>query len=254
LSKVFLKLIIVLIIGLALLQGPPKAFADGISYVMAPHYAIGSLSLLVTLFVLSVIIYSIGKFRVELLPTVVRKYVPLSLFLAFLVCVFSLDWGSFTPKEVLSSTTANSPIFKFVLPCTYSSLMTGAVALWITAFVDGLSMIHFIMGLASTLLIETLILYFGLGKAHDVGSKILIACLLSLTTYPIVNLLIPVLLNPKTVPAYYWVAETFAVVSECLLFVLVFSKKHSSIVHLTISCSIILLANVASFVYGYLFL
>ncbi len=232
-----------------------EAFADGISYVAVPHYATGSLYLLVTLFVLSVITFSVSIFRAERVPNVFRKYVPLALFLVFLVCASLLDKKRFAPMQVADSATADLPIFKFVLPFFYKSLPTAAVALWITALVDSLNMIHFFLGLCSTLLIETLILYFGLGKEYDGRSKVLIGCLLSLATFPIVNLLIPIWLNPETMLfAYCWISETFAFLAECLLFVFIFSKKRSTKSQLAVNCAIIFLANVASFTYGYFFL
>jgi hypothetical protein len=77
------------------------------------------------------------------------------------------------------------------------------------------------IGYTLSVLCETPVLYFGLSPHHSTRDRIFAGIWLTACTYPIVILALPSLTG-----AYYiWIAETFAPIAECLLFVWVFRGK-----------------------------
>jgi hypothetical protein len=78
------------------------------------------------------------------------------------------------------------------------------------------------IGYVFTILIETPVLLVGLSKRHALSRRLFAGAWLTLCTYPIVVLVLPVLMQANESDghwiAYLVVAETFAPVAECLLF------------------------------------
>lgn len=79
------------------------------------------------------------------------------------------------------------------------------------------------IGYLLTILIETAVLTFGLSPHHPLRRRLFAGLWLTACTYPIVILVLPLLLNERTV--YLIVAETFAPVAECVLFWFAFGKQ-----------------------------
>ncbi len=110
----------------------------------------------------------------------------------------------------------------------------------------------FPLGYLITILIETPILLIGLSKQHSLPVRFFSGVGLTAFTYPIVVLVLPILLLPYGQVMYLTVAEIFAPVAECLLFLSVFgnnaSDKNTRVSYR--DCGAIILANVASFLIG----
>lgn len=81
------------------------------------------------------------------------------------------------------------------------------------------------LGYLLTIAIETPILVLGLSHRHSRARKLLAGVWLTLCTYPIVTLALPLLLNDFSRAFYLIVAETFAPVAECVLFWLAFGTR-----------------------------
>ena len=80
-------------------------------------------------------------------------------------------------------------------------------------------------GYLLTILIETPILLVGLSRRHPLKRKLLAGIWLTLCTYPIVTLVLPLLFSANSRMLYLVVAETFAPVAECVLFWLAFGQS-----------------------------
>jgi hypothetical protein len=76
------------------------------------------------------------------------------------------------------------------------------------------------VGYLVTILVETPVLLLGLSARHSVGRRLFAGAWLTACTYPVVWLVLPPLLGTGWV--YITVAETFAPVAECLLFLAAF--------------------------------
>lgn len=75
------------------------------------------------------------------------------------------------------------------------------------------------IGYVATVLLETPVLWFGLGAAQPPRTRLLAAAWLTGVTYPIVALVLPVLLWPRvSYTTYLVVAEAFAIATEMALF------------------------------------
>lgn len=81
------------------------------------------------------------------------------------------------------------------------------------------------LGYLLTIVIETPILVVGLSPRHSRSRRLLAGVWLTLCTYPIVTLALPLLLNDFSRAFYLIVAETFAPVAECVLFWLAFGIR-----------------------------
>lgn len=84
-----------------------------------------------------------------------------------------------------------------------------------------------VVGYFLTILIETPVLIFGLSSRHSLKSRIVAGFLLTACSYPFVSFLFPVWFEPQSLP-YLWTAETFAPVSECFVFWLIFCRRLKS--------------------------
>ena len=103
-------------------------------------------------------------------------------------------------------------------------------------------------GYLATITIETVVLLIALSPSHSVSRRIVAGVWLTACTYPIVILVLPVLLSGYT---YLAVAETFAPVAECLLFVMAFHEPGKTRRRDVIwDCAAITVANLTSFGIG----
>ena len=108
------------------------------------------------------------------------------------------------------------------------------------------------VGFVATVLIETPVLLVGLAPQHPLVRKLFAGIWLTACTYPVVILALSVLIgSDEHRTAYLLVAETFAPLTECLLFAAAFHGRITES-----KCSrwrdylAIVLANLASFGMG----
>jgi hypothetical protein len=79
------------------------------------------------------------------------------------------------------------------------------------------------IGYLFSILVETPVLLVGLSARHPIGRRLFAGAWLTACTYPVVVLVLPSLIDPGDHRALYLiVAETFAAVAECALFVAAF--------------------------------
>jgi hypothetical protein len=85
------------------------------------------------------------------------------------------------------------------------------------------------VGYLVTVLIETPVLLLGLSARHPLNRRLAAGLWLTVCTYPIVVLVLPLLIGP-TAPraAYLGAAEVFAPMAECALFWYAFGRKVGS--------------------------
>lgn len=107
----------------------------------------------------------------------------------------------------------------------------------------------FPLGYILTILVETPILLIGLSKRHSLRIRLFSGAGLTAFTYPIVVLVLPLLLLPYGRVMYLTVAEFFAPIAECLLFLSVFGNNKGDRSAYR-DCAAIIIANVASFLIG----
>ena len=109
----------------------------------------------------------------------------------------------------------------------------------------------FPLGYLLTIAIETPILYFGLSARHSKRNRIAAGVWLTACTYPIVVLVLPLLFWNRSRELYLLVAEIFAPVAECCLFWVAFgSRVEFGKRSMWRDFTVIVLANIASFVAG----
>jgi hypothetical protein len=110
---------------------------------------------------------------------------------------------------------------------------------------------HFLfVGYFFTISIEIPILMLGLSSRHSWKRRLLAGIWINACSYPVVVLSMPILLQytPGNRAAYLWVAETFAPVSECVLFWIAFgSRQELGRRSMWQDFATIILANLASF-------
>lgn len=110
---------------------------------------------------------------------------------------------------------------------------------------------HFLLrGYLASIAVETPVLLVGLSRRHSLGRRLFAGVWLTACTYPIVILVIGVLL-PKPEWLYLTVAETFAPIAECALFVAAFYRRGDPEPPARLQdMATIVLANLASFGFG----
>lgn len=83
--------------------------------------------------------------------------------------------------------------------------------------------VFLVIGYLVTVVLETPVLLAGFSRRHSVQTRLLAGAWLTACTYPVVVLVLPPLLRETCgeIP-YLLVAETFAPIAECALFVWVF--------------------------------
>jgi len=114
--------------------------------------------------------------------------------------------------------------------------------------------VFLVVGCLVTVTLETPVLLVGLSRRHSVKTRLLAGAWLTACTYPVVVLVLPPLLRETwgEIP-YLLVAETFAPIAECALFVWVFGASgqwwNRSNVR---DCAAIIAANLVSFLTGQL--
>lgn len=108
------------------------------------------------------------------------------------------------------------------------------------------------VGYLMTVAVEIPILLVGLSRHHSVGRRLLAGFWLTACTYPIVVLVLPYIVwEPCGRVVYVAVAEIFAPMAECGLFMLAFYDRESSTGRNRIrDLAAIVAANVASFLLG----
>jgi hypothetical protein len=105
------------------------------------------------------------------------------------------------------------------------------------------------LGYALTVLVETPVLLLALSTRHRWPRRIIASLWLNACSYPVVILVLPALISSET--AYLWVAETFAPLSECALFAIVFGDNRDwSDRSLWRDWAAIVAANLCSFAFG----
>lgn len=103
------------------------------------------------------------------------------------------------------------------------------------------------LGYLLSVLIETPILLVGLSARHPLARRLGVGLWLTACTYPVVILVLPAWIDTGASRlAYLAVAETFAPVAECLLFVAAFGTGRS----VGRDVAAITAANLASFGFG----
>jgi hypothetical protein len=107
------------------------------------------------------------------------------------------------------------------------------------------------IGYLLSILIETPILVVGLSKPHPLSRRLFAGVWLTACTYPIVVLVLPAFFDPGSDRfMYLLVAETFAPVAECLLFLLAFGAAAETTGQRVRDMITIIVANLASFLIG----
>lgn len=108
------------------------------------------------------------------------------------------------------------------------------------------------VGFFLTVLMETPVLLVGLSKSHSLRRRLFAGVWLTACSYPTVVLVLPTLIDIDQHRTLYLVlAETFAPLSECLLFTLAFHRRRNlSRAHRLQDLLTITLANLFSFLFG----
>lgn len=112
------------------------------------------------------------------------------------------------------------------------------------------------LGYLCTVLIETPVLLVGLAPCHTLSRRLIAGVWLTACTYPVVVLVLPLAMwSDGQRWLYLAVAETFAPLSECLLFAFAFHRGSSQPMPSRLrDYAAITLANLASFGIGELWL
>ena len=112
----------------------------------------------------------------------------------------------------------------------------------------------FPLGYILTIGIETPILFLGLSERHGWKRRLFSGLWLTGCTYPIVTLVLPLLFFNSSRTAYLVVAETFAPVTECILFWLAFGERSRvGTRSMYRDFAAIIVANLTSFLGGEIF-
>lgn len=108
--------------------------------------------------------------------------------------------------------------------------------------------IFLIVGYVATVAIEGPILWYGLSASHSKIARLTAAFWLTACTYPIVVLVVPSIDLSQSRGGYLLVAESFAVLGECLLFTVLFPVE--SLRSRLRDVSVVAIANLTSFLLG----
>ena len=110
-------------------------------------------------------------------------------------------------------------------------------------------------GYLLTITLETPVLLFGLSERHSWQRRLFAGVWLTACTYPIVGIFLPLTVWPQFgYVAYLVVAEIFAPVAECAVFLLAFPDERQTTLEKVRDCAAIVVANLVSFILGgYLF-
>lgn len=107
------------------------------------------------------------------------------------------------------------------------------------------------IGYFLTVLIETPILFFGLSARHSARRRIFAGFWLTACTYPMVVLIAPSFFDLETQRGWYLLTvEPFAIIAECVLFLLAFGGEQADRRAHVRDCLFIVIANVMSFGIG----
>ncbi len=108
---------------------------------------------------------------------------------------------------------------------------------------------QFPLGLALSILVETVVLITGLSLEHRMQHRLFAGVALTLCSYPVIALGLPMLMllgQPRS--TYLWVGETTAALIELLVFTLAFEVKSPQ--HRVRNLTVVFFANMASFAIG----
>ena len=107
-----------------------------------------------------------------------------------------------------------------------------------------------VFGYLCSILLETPVLLVGLSARHSLKRRLFAGCWLTACTYPIVNLVLPELIDVDEQRfTYLLIGETFAPVAECALFWAAFGEASEwGKWSMGRDFLVIVLANLASFV------
>lgn len=165
------------------------------------------------------------------------------------------EWNQFSTFEVLSGPTATSVFMQAFKNTPGFTLETAAIFLFFSALNDSLHITHFLFGYIFTFLIELIILFFGLSGNYKLKEKIILALSLNAFTFPVVNVVLPLWIDAVKLRMHYFVvSEVLACVLECILFVAIFAHLNCGKTEMIRNCSIVVAANVVSFVLGLILL
>jgi len=111
---------------------------------------------------------------------------------------------------------------------------------------------HFFpLGYLFSILIETPVLLLGLSQRHSIKRRLFAGVWLTACTYPIVVLVMPLMFANVSRAIYLTVAETFAPVAECILFLLAYGNSEElGKRSMWQDLATIVIANLASFLGG----
>lgn len=106
-----------------------------------------------------------------------------------------------------------------------------------------------VRGYFLTVVIETPVLIVGLSRRHSMKNRLFAGFWLTACSYPVVAFVIPFFADPfANRTLYLWLAETFAPLSECLLFWWAFgSREELGRPSMYRDLAVVVLANLCSF-------
>jgi hypothetical protein len=106
-------------------------------------------------------------------------------------------------------------------------------------------------GYLLTITLETPVLLFGFSERHSWQRRLFAGAWLTACTYPIVGIFLPLTVWPQFgYVAYLIVAEIFAPVAECAVFLWAFGGETASLKDHVRDCAAIVVANLVSFILG----
>jgi hypothetical protein len=109
----------------------------------------------------------------------------------------------------------------------------------------------FPIGYLFTVAVETPVLLIGLTRRLSFKQRLFAGLWLTACTYPIVVLVLPIVLSSFSRSTYLLVAEVFAALGECALFLVAFKGQlESGFTARLRNCGVIIAANVLSFIGG----
>ncbi len=108
-----------------------------------------------------------------------------------------------------------------------------------------------VWGYLLTITLETPVLLFGLSERHSWQRRLFAGVWLTACTYPIVGVFLPLTVWPQFgYVAYVVIAEIFAPVAECAVFLWAFGGALAPWKEHVRDCAAIVVANLVSFILG----
>ena len=223
------------------------ALADGISYLTIPSSVSRfDVSMVVLFFVAAVILLQLGAQR--------SKERNILWTMALLLCFSSIVWGflhvhwlNYSLVDISNSPTFNNEPVHSIASQFGHNILEGTLVAYFSKLNDNLQLFRFLSVFALTIIVETLVLFFGLSPEVKKQERLNAGIFLSTCTFPVVNVLLPLWCNPAEMPVlYYSGSEAFAIAAECALFLMLFSNSFVGRKMLVRNCSVIAIGNVLS--------